>query len=79
MLLRHLDPPDLEGAHHWLERAAEAGHTGPQFNLGALLEGLDPPDLEGARRWYARAAEADKPTPQLNLGPPKGGPQDESQ
>lgn len=39
-------------------RAAEAGDTVAQFNLGVLLATrLDPPELKEARRWYTRAAK----------------------
>jgi TPR repeat protein len=26
-LLRTADPPDLEGARHWYQKAADAGHS----------------------------------------------------
>ena len=52
-----MKPPDLEGARIWYTRAAEAGHTDAQFNLGLLLaDTLELPDVAGARTWWMRAA-----------------------
>ena len=48
--LASVSPPDLVEARRWYTMAAEAGHTGAQFNIGFLLaERLDPADLDGAR------------------------------
>lgn len=64
MLQTRLNPPDLEGAHYWYERA-DAGSTEAMTDLGLMLEtGVNPPDLEGARYWYERA---------LNAGDIRGG------
>ena len=50
-------------------RAAEAGNTDAQFNLGVLLaDRLNPPDLAQARTWWTRAAEAGNTDAQFNLG-----------
>ena len=50
---RHqLDPPELDEARTWYEKAADAGHTGAMNNLGTLLaDQLDPPELDAARTW----------------------------
>ena len=57
LLAERLDPPDLDEGPLWLTRAAEAGHTYAQFELGRVLAWrLDPPDLDGGRAWLNRAA-----------------------
>jgi TPR repeat protein len=58
-LLADQDPPQLDEARTWYERAAAAGDTGAMFHLGVLLaDRLDPPQLDEARTWYERAAAA---------------------
>jgi hypothetical protein len=27
VLLQHADPPDLDGARHWYQKAVDAGHS----------------------------------------------------
>jgi Flp pilus assembly protein TadD len=55
-LLAGLEPPDLDGAHHWWEQAANAGDTNAMVNLSPVLavEG----DLEGARVLLRKAADS---------------------
>ncbi|HKB31857.1 MAG TPA: hypothetical protein VKD26_13620, partial [Streptosporangiaceae bacterium] len=58
LLADRLDPPELAEARTWYTRAAEAGDTDAQFNLGRLLATrLDPPQLGEARTWYTRARQ----------------------
>jgi TPR repeat protein len=50
LLADRLDPPDLETARGWYERAAEAGDPYAMNDLVVLLATqLNPPDLETAR------------------------------
>ena len=50
-------------------RAAEAGDTGAQNNLGLMLaNNVDPPLVAEARSWWTRAARAGDPGAQMNLG-----------
>gem|GEM_PF-3545559 len=64
-----IDPPDLDGARDWYQRAADAGNTDAMNNYGVLLATrLDPPDLAGARDWYQRAADAGNTDAMLSLG-----------
>ena len=43
-----IDPPDLDGARDWYQRAADAGNTDAMLSLGSLnLRGFD---VEGAAR-----------------------------
>lgn len=59
LLLTELQPPDLDAAQHWFERAADAGNANGMNNLGHLYATLmQPANLETARRWYERAADA---------------------
>ena len=52
LLADRLDPPELAEARTWWTKAAEAGHTDAQYNLGVLLaDRLDPPELAEARTW----------------------------
>ena len=60
-------PSDLDGARHWWERAAEAGHAIAMNNLAALLRKQDPPDTDGARRWLKRAAAVGETHAMTNL------------
>jgi TPR repeat protein len=54
-----MDPPELDQARGWYQKAAEAGHTSAMYGLGVLLEDrMDPPELDQARGWYQKAAEA---------------------
>ncbi|MFE7782978.1 trypsin-like peptidase domain-containing protein [Streptomyces nigrescens] len=67
-LLEHRDePPDLNSARHWYEKAANAGNTRAMVNLGGLLE-HDWLDLDGARHWYEKAANAGETKAMSNLG-----------
>ena len=64
-----LDPPDLNAARRWLERAVEAGYRDAMFNLGVLYaELMDPPDLIAACGWFERAAKAGDSDAMTNLG-----------
>ena len=62
VLPRNQDPPDLDNARQWFQRAAEAGITIAMTYLAELLMNQDPPDLDGARQWWERLASA-PPTP----------------
>jgi Trypsin-co-occurring domain 2/Sel1 repeat len=69
LLADRVDPPELDQARTWWQKAAEAGHTGAMLGLGVLLEDrVDPPELEQARGWYLKAAEAGHTGAMLNLG-----------
>ncbi|MDN4646317.1 bifunctional trypsin-like peptidase domain-containing/SEL1-like repeat protein [Arthrobacter sp. PsM3] len=69
LLQTDLDPPDLEGARYWYEKAANAGHTSAMLNLGVqLAHYLDPPDFEGFRYWSGKAADAGESWAMMNLG-----------
>jgi TPR repeat protein len=69
LLADRMDPPDLVGARHWYQRAAEAGLSNAMVNLGSLLvDRMDPPDVDGARHWYARAAEIGDTEAMVSLG-----------
>jgi hypothetical protein len=51
LLADWLEPPELAGARRWLQKAAEAGHTGAVYNMGVLcaVQG----DTDGAERaWH---------------------------
>jgi TPR repeat protein len=62
------DPPDLDAARQWYERAADAGNHGAMNNLGWLLhKQMDPPDLDAAWHWYERAADAGHSRAKVNL------------
>ena len=55
----HAEPPDLDMARHWFERAADNGHTGAMTALGDLYARvMQPPDFAAARHWYERAIAA---------------------
>jgi len=63
------DSPESAEQRAWWTRAAEAGHTQAQYNLGVLLaDRLDPPELAEARVWWTRAAGAGHITAQYRLG-----------
>ena len=51
-------PVDLEKAQHWLDLAAEAGHSRAIYNVGAAYAGgrRGEPDLAKAAQFYERAA-----------------------
>ena len=52
LLAERVDPPELDQARGWWQKAAEAGHTGAMFGLGVLLaDQVDPPELDQARGW----------------------------
>jgi hypothetical protein len=69
MLTERFDPPDLDGARQWYEKAAAGGDSAAMFNLGYLhAEQLDPPDLVGARGWYEKAAAAGDLEATVSLG-----------
>jgi uncharacterized protein len=54
-----LDPPEPTEARTWYTRAAEAGNTDAQYNLGLLLiTGIDPPEPAEGRAWLTQAAKA---------------------
>jgi Sel1 repeat len=43
-------PPNIEAARHWFERAAEDGHIDAMYNLGYLYaKSIAPPNIEEAR------------------------------
>jgi TPR repeat protein len=57
ILYERMDPPDLDAARGWYERAADAGDTDAMYGLGVLYAQLmDAPDLNAARGWWERAA-----------------------
>ena len=58
LLATKLNPPQLAEARTWWAKAAAAGHTEAQANLGKLLAMADPPELAEARTWWAKAAAA---------------------
>ncbi len=63
-------PPDDVSAFEWFKKAAEAGHTTAQYNLGLCYHtgsGVDK-DPEQAVVWYRKAAEAGHAGAQSNLG-----------
>jgi TPR repeat protein len=69
MLATELDPPELAEARMWWTKAAAAGHTEAQINLGVLLADLlDPPELAEARTWYSKAAATGDTRAQHGLG-----------
>ena len=46
------NPPDLDAACSWFERAADAGHTDSMYQLGYLYaKSIDPPNIAAARHW----------------------------
>jgi TPR repeat protein len=54
-----MQPPDLEAARHWYERAADAGNSTAMYNLAVMYKHrMKPRDMKTARRWLDRAAEA---------------------
>ena len=55
----YTEPPDLDKARDWFERAADSGHSGAMTALGNLYaQVMQPPDLATARHWYQRASAA---------------------
>jgi TPR repeat protein len=63
------DSAELAEQRAWWTRAAEAGHTAAQYNLGVLLaDRLDPPELAEARVWWTRAAGGGHIEAQYRLG-----------
>jgi TPR repeat protein len=59
-----MQPPDLDAARHWYERAADAGNSDAMKDLGYLYAWLmEPPDLDAACHWYERAADVGNPKP----------------
>jgi len=55
----HMEPPDLNMARGWFERAAENGHSGAMTALGNLFaQVMQPPEPAAARHWYQRARAA---------------------
>jgi TPR repeat protein len=69
LLADRVDPPELDLARGWYQKAAEAGHTGAMVNLGVLLaDRVDPPELDLARGWYQKAAEAGHIRAMFGLG-----------
>jgi len=61
---------DAEQAVSWYRRAAEAGNTEAQFNLGSCYDDGDgvAKDAEQAVSWYRRAAEAGDSRRPVQLG-----------
>ena len=58
LLANQWDPPELDQARIWWEKAADAGVTKAMYNLGVLLANQwDPPQLDQARTWYQKAAK----------------------
>ena len=69
LLAERVDPPELDAARGWYERAAEAGYFDAMRSLGILLATMvDPPELDAAREWYERAAEAGHINAMTSLG-----------
>jgi TPR repeat protein len=61
-LANQWDPPELDQARIWWEKAADAGVTGAMYNLGALLaDRWDPPQLDQARTWYGKGGKEGPP------------------
>jgi TPR repeat protein len=59
VLLVLLDPPEVDAARQWFERAAEAGDAEAMIQLGVLrVTQVEPPDWTEAYSWFERAAEA---------------------
>jgi TPR repeat protein len=48
------DPPDLDAARGWYERAANAGHVDAMYSLGMLHEASTPPVLDTVASIYER-------------------------
>jgi len=63
------DPPDLDAARGWYERAANAGHVDAMYSL-MLHEASTPPVLDAALHWYERAADAGHAAAMNRLGGP---------
>jgi TPR repeat protein len=63
-------PVDVPGALHLFEKAADEGHVGAMFALGALHGGGHqiPTDRKIAQRWLRSAAEEGHGYAQLMLG-----------
>ena len=62
---------NLLEAAKWYTRAAEGGHAGAQFALGAFYEagaGVDAPSAEKAAFWYGKCAMRNVANCQFNLG-----------
>jgi TPR repeat protein len=66
--LLSVDPPDLDAARHWFQKAADTGHPLGMHSLGLLLLNVEPPDLDGARHWFQKAADAGDTEAMDNLG-----------
>jgi TPR repeat protein len=65
-----MQPPDLDAARHWWERAADTRHSEAMFNLAYLYANLiQPPDLDAARHWYERGADAGNNEAMFNSAP----------
>ena len=59
LLANQWDPPELDQARTWWEKAADAGTTSAMSNLAVLLANRwDPPQLDQARTWWEKAADA---------------------
>lgn len=53
------EPPDLDAARRWYQRAAEAGNSAAMYTLGVLFaQKMKPRDRKAARYWLDRAADA---------------------
>jgi TPR repeat protein len=63
-----MEPPDLDAARRWFERAADAGNSDAMNNLGVLHEQHWEPDLDAARHWWERSADAGNAHAMYNLG-----------
>ena len=62
LLANQWDPPELDQARIWWEKAADAGVTKAMYNLDALLaDRWDPPQLDQARTWYEKGRKEGPP------------------
>jgi TPR repeat protein len=83
LLANQWDPPELDQARTWWEKAADAETTSAMYKLSLLQANRwDPPQLDQARTWYEKAADGGNTNAMYNLGllvtnqwdPPQGGP-----
>jgi TPR repeat protein len=58
LLADRVDPPELEKARGWYQKAADAGHAGAEYFMGVLCAARG--DADGASRAWLRVIEEDR-------------------
>jgi hypothetical protein len=62
LLANQWDPPQLDQARTWWEKAADAETTSAMYNLSLLQANRwDPPQLDQARTWYGKGGKEGPP------------------